>query len=126
MTLTVIFNGPSAAQVVSPSGVASAESFGAHVIVPGAVTVTPTSIPSSEIFGTATITPGPVTIFPVSIDSSESFGQVRMRWRQIIAPDGLVTAERIGTPFISQSFPIVNRPMYYIARTSRSVRRYTR
>lgn len=126
MSLTIIFNGPSTAQVVSPSSISSSEAFGTAVIIPGSVTVSPTSILSNEAFGTATITPGAVTIFPVGIDSGEAFGQARMMWRQIIAPDGLVTLERIGTPFVSQSFPLVNRPTYYIARTGRSVRRYTR
>lgn len=126
MSLTIIFNGPSAAQVIAPASIGSAEAFGTPVIVPGGVTVSPSSITSSESFGTATIIPGPVTIFPSSITTGETFGQARMMWRQIIAPDGYPTAEVFGTPFVYQQVPIVNRPMYYISRRGGSVRRYTR
>lgn len=149
MSLTIIFNGPAAPPVnqnldavgigtgeafgtalitswIAPASISSAESFGAAVVVPGAVNITVTGIGTFESFGTATLTPGAVTIAPTAIGTAEAFGRPVMMWRQLVEPSGYPTAEVFGTPFVSQQVPIVDRPMYYIARRGRSVRRYTR
>ena len=85
----------SAALVISPSSIASAEAFGTarvnqKLVIP--------SIASAEAFGTATVTAG-LFIYPGGITSSEAFGSAVIAG-PIIAT-GIPSAEAFGTPTIS-------------------------
>jgi hypothetical protein len=125
VSLTILYNQPGQV-VILPTSIGTSESFGVHTVIPGAVTLFPSAIASSQAFGVATIVPGPVTINPSSISSGEAFGQANMIWPQSILPSSIVSQEAWGTPFMGQFFPPIGRPLYYIARRGRSVRRYTR
>ena len=115
-----------ASQDISPTGIASAESFGTAVITTGAVTLSPTGIASAESFGTATvanitnlsptgiasaesfgtavITTGAVTLSPTGIASAESFGTAVITTGAVtLSPTGIASAESFGTAVITSS-----------------------
>jgi hypothetical protein len=62
------------AQVVTPTGIASAEAVGAPTVAPGPVAIVPAGIASAEAVGAPTVAPGPVAIVPAGIASAEAVG----------------------------------------------------
>ena len=72
---------PPAEQFISPSGIASEENFGPHILVPGAVQIQPSGITSAEVFGT-----------PEVIQAGES---------QMLQPTGILSEEALGAPYVS-------------------------
>lgn len=105
----VILHDPNGStQIISPSGIASAEAFGTATILIGAVTIQVTGIASAEVFGTPTITVGGVTIQVSGIASAEAFGTATIvAGAVIISVTGIPSDEAFGTPDITQTAPIV-------------------
>lgn len=121
MSLLLLFNGGTAAQTISPTGLASAEAFGSDTVTPGPVTVSVTGIASAEVFGTAavgsliapagiasaeafgsdTITPGPVTISPSGLTSAEAFGTAVVTTPQTVTVTGVASAEAFGAAVLA-------------------------
>lgn len=97
------FASSSTPQTVSPTLIASAESFGSHTVTPGAVSISPTLIASGEAFGSHTVTPGAVSISPTLIASLESFGShvVSQASPQTISPGLIASGESFGTPLVT-------------------------
>ncbi len=89
---------------ITPTGIASAESFGTGVITTGSVDLAPTGIVSSEAFGSHTVTQG-AFLTPSGIASEESFGTAVLSTGAVtVSPSGIASAEAFGTAVISQGF----------------------
>lgn len=71
---TIVVDDP---ETISPTSIASGESFGNPTIVlDNSITVTPNSIASGEAFGSPTVViDTPITVTPTSIPSAEAFGE---------------------------------------------------
>lgn len=113
------------AVTVSPTGIASAEGFGAALIaaIGGPQSITVSGIASVEAFGTAllagpisatgiasaealgsvSVSTGAVTLQPDAIASAEAFGTLILV--PIISPSGLASAEAFGTLSLSIGGP---------------------
>lgn len=92
----------SGAVAVSPTGIGSAEAFGSPSIAPGAVSVAPAGIASTEAFGSPAIAPGAVAIAPSGIPSGESFGSPTVAaGAATVAPAGIASAEAFGSPALT-------------------------
>lgn len=86
---------------ITPTSVASAESFGTATLIPGGVSLTPTSIASAESFGTATLR-SVYSLSPVSIASAESFGAALIESGVThVAPLSIASGEVFGTAVIT-------------------------
>lgn len=70
-------------QEVVPTGISSAETFGAIVVI-ASQEVSPIGVLSVEVLGEHEIIPGPVTLSPAAIESTEAFGQTLVAPTQII------------------------------------------
>lgn len=92
--------GAAPVQDITPTGIASAESFGTPAITVGAVTISPTGIASAESFGTPVIT-SVFDITPSSITSAESFGTAAITSVVDISPTGIASEESFGTPVVA-------------------------
>lgn len=80
---------------VSPSGIASAEAFGAAVVTTGPVSVAPSGIASAEAFGTAAISR---TVTAVGISSGEAFGTPLLI--VTVTVGSIPSGEQFGTPTV--------------------------
>ena len=112
------------AQNLSPTGIASAESFGSPTITTGAVALTatgiasqesfgspvltttvdlsPTGIASAESIGSPTLTVGAVTLNVTGIASTESFGSAAITTGGVtLTATGIASAESFGAPTVS-------------------------
>jgi len=88
---------PAAGLRISPTGIASAEAFGAHQVDTGPVNISPGGISSAEAFGSATLQ-AVVTIYPSGIASTEAFGGAQVVVGPVtITPSGISSAEAFGT-----------------------------
>lgn len=97
--------GGASPQTVTPSGIPSAEAFGAPTITAGPVTLSPSGITSAEAIGSPTLTPGPVTLSPSGIPTAEAFGTPSLTATApgavTISPAGIGSAETLGSPTIT-------------------------
>jgi hypothetical protein len=89
------FGAPRLDQEVSPTGIASAEAFGVPRIDQ---VVNPTGIASAEAFGTPRVDQ---TVNPTGISSAEAFGITSLQFDQTVSPTGIASAEAFGTPTIN-------------------------
>jgi len=114
-----------ASKLLQPTGIASAEAFGALTVVPGAVSVLPTAIgsleafgsaklnlkliltgiASAEAFGTPTVTGGVVILYPTGIASAEAFGAPIIAGPILVT--GIASGEQFGTPIVTPGGVIV-------------------
>jgi len=109
---------------IQPGGIASAETFGTHAVIPGVVSVavngipsaeafgnptilstyeiTVTGIPSAEAFGSHTVVPGIVTVTPTGVPSEEAFGAVTVVPGEAqILVNGISSEEAFGAAVLS-------------------------
>lgn len=88
-------------QVLSPTGITSAEAFGTLVIAPGQVASQPTGIASAEVFGTLTVSPS-VGVTPTGVGSAEAFGSFTVVPGVVsVLPTGVPTGETFGTLLVA-------------------------
>lgn len=81
-----------ASKLLQPTGIASAEAFGALTVVPGAVSVLPTAIGSLEAFGTAKLL---LYLKPSAIPSGEAFGTPTLG--NFLLPSSIASEEAFGS-----------------------------
>jgi len=87
-----------ASKLLQPTGIASAEAFGALTVVPGAVSVLPTAIGSLEAFGSAKLN---LKLILTGIASAEAFGTPIVISGLTIYPSAMPSAEAFGAPIIA-------------------------
>jgi len=89
------------AVIVSPAGTASAEALGTPVVSPGSVSVLPTGVPTAEALGTPSVLAGAVTVSPTGVPTAEAHGTPNVVPGAVtVLPSGVLTAEAFGTPVI--------------------------
>jgi hypothetical protein len=74
--------------------------FGEYEATTGTLSLSPSSIASGESWGTPTVTPGPVALSPSSIGSAEAWGNPTVSTRYTISPSSIASAESFGTALI--------------------------
>lgn len=87
------FGTPAVAMVLSPSGIASGETFGAATVNVGPTVALP-GVASAEAFGALTVAPGPLALTPSGIASGEALGALSLV--PLVKPSGIDTAEAFG------------------------------
>ena len=92
-------------QNLSPTGIASAESFGSPTITTGVVALTATGIASAESFGVPTVSLGGVILTATGIASEESFGSPTLTTGAVnLSATGIPSEEAFGTAVVTQGF----------------------
>ncbi len=95
--------GGGGSQTLTPSGIASSEAFGSHLISMGLVNLSPTAIASAEAFGSHTLS-SIVALAPSGIATAEAFGtNVITVGGVTISPSGISSGEVFGSHIISQA-----------------------
>lgn len=74
--IAIVFRDGVSGLTVSPTGIASGESFGNPTLGIGLVDIEPTGIPTAESFGTAVLGKGLIDIEPAGIISEEAVGTI--------------------------------------------------
>lgn len=92
-------------QDITAEATASLEDFGATTVTPAAVSITPTGVGSAEAFGTATLTVGAVTITCTGISSAEAFGTATTVQPLVLDPTGITSAEAFGAATVTFTLP---------------------
>lgn len=89
------------AAIVAPSGISSAEAFGALTVADGDANLSPSSIPSAEAVGAPTV--GETgAVLPGAIPSGEAFGApVVTPGAVTLSPTGIGSREIFGAPWIN-------------------------
>lgn len=85
-------------QIVSPSGIASLESFGTLAINQS---IKPNGIPTAEAFGVHSINLT-INVNAYGIISEEAFGEIAISKEQEIVTEGIPSEEAIGDSFVSR------------------------
>jgi hypothetical protein len=97
-----------AIQKVTPTGMATAESFGNPTVVRGPVTVTPAAIASVEAFGSPTVVPLLTYVGVAGIATSEAFGNPTVAPGKVtVLTTGMASAEAMGAPVVKYQWTLV-------------------
>lgn len=89
-----------AAVTLAQTGIASAEAFGATTLT-SAVTFATTGISTAEAFGSLTLAPGTATLSQAGIATAETFGAVTRTASVTLSQTGIASAEAFGSPSAS-------------------------
>ncbi len=82
--------------------IAITNSVGSNTVSPGAVDISPSALASAETYGTQVLSVGPVSIVPTAIDTTEALGtQVLTTGAVNITATAMNTNEAFGTPGIT-------------------------
>lgn len=107
---------------IAADSVASAESVGPAMLMPGGVALTPESVVSLESVGALLIMPGGVAVVPAPVVSAEAFGGTVLAVGPVaVAPMGIRSAEAFGwLVLIARFLPSLN--VYRVAAGRRVYR----
>lgn len=90
-------------QIIQTAGIASTEAFGIPTVTRGPVTISPTGIPTAEAIGSLTISTGVVNLTLTGIPSAEAVGTPTLTRGAVgVTATGIASAEAFGTLTVSR------------------------